>query len=197
MTAEWRAPVNQLLYSLTYSKTIGEPEAEFSASSAVTYGSLTLGPEVYRCAIDQALASGPVLDGMSLLPQFDQAQLVGFLRAVAVRLDEMRPWPEPAVRPLDHRGWSEFTHAVQIAELDGSLVQVMDVVQHGFRPVDSDQSGQQVLMLRLGTGETVALLGTFGIAENVALYADSPDNPAAVITHFSIATGFPAERIRR
>jgi hypothetical protein len=100
MTPDWRYPVNQLLYGLTYSSDIDEEIVNFNASSAVDYTTLNLGPEVYSRAIRQALASGEHLDSLSLLPQFDQAQLTDFLRAVSARLDQLRPWPQPEVRPL-------------------------------------------------------------------------------------------------
>jgi hypothetical protein len=194
MTADWRYPVNQLLYSLTYSSGIDEEMVNFNASNAVDYTALNLGPEVYSRAIRQALASGEHVDSLSLLPQFDQAQLTDFLRAVSARLDELRPWPQPEVRPLDPQAWAEFGDAVPVAELDASLVEVTDVLQQGFRPVGDSQPGMNVLMLRLRTGETVALIGFYGRSEKVTLLADPSGDPGAVIDHFITATGFPAEK---
>jgi hypothetical protein len=122
MTPDWRYPVNQLLYGLTYSSDIDEEIVNFNASSAVDYTTLNLGPEVYSRAIRQALASGEHLDSLSLLPQFDQAQLTDFLRAVSARLDQLRPWPQPEVRPLAPQAWAGFGDAVPVAELDASVV---------------------------------------------------------------------------
>jgi hypothetical protein len=195
MTPDWRAPINQLLYSLTYSKSIDDDAVNFSADSAVQFTALSLGPDVYYRAITQALASGEQLDELSLLPQFDEAEIAGFLQAVAVRLDELRPWPEPGVRPLDVAAWSEFAHAVQIAELDASLVQVTDALQQGFRPVDNAKPGLRVVMLRLRTGETVALLGAYGAENKVAMWTEPAADPAEVIAHFVSLTGFPREKV--
>jgi hypothetical protein len=194
MTQDWRYPVNQLLYSLTYSSDIDEAMVNFNASSAVDYTTLNLGPEAYSRAIKEALASGEQLDSLSLLPQFDQAQLAGFLRAVSARLDELRPWPQPEVRPLAPETWTEFGHAKPVAALDASVVEVTDVLQQGFKPVGNSQPGMNVLMLWLGTGETVALVGFYGRGEKVTLLADPAVDPSTVVDHFIAATGFPAEK---
>jgi hypothetical protein len=196
MTPDWRAPVNQLLYSLTYTKNIDDEAINFSADSAVQFTALSLGPDVYYEAITRALASGEHLDELSLLPQFDETQIADFLRAVAARLDELRPWTEPEVRPLDPRAWVEFAHAKQIAELEASVVQVTNMLQQGFSPVGDSRSDRQVLMLRLRTGETIALVGAYGPSEKVALMTDASDDPLEVIAHFAAATGFPADKLR-
>jgi hypothetical protein len=195
MTSDWRAPVNQLLYSLTYSENIDASTVDFNAESAVRFTTLTLGPEVYYWAINQALSSGEPLDVIPLLPQFDQREIADFLRAVAGRLDQMRPWPEPDVRPLDTAAWAEFADAVKVAELDASLVEVTDALQHGFVPVPGAEPGAQVMILRLRSGETVVLLGAYGVDKKVSLLVEPSAVHTDVIAHFIALTGFPAEKV--
>jgi hypothetical protein len=52
-------------------------------------------------------------------------------------------------------------------------------------------------MLKLGSGETIALLGAPGPKERVTMLTDADDDPAAVIEHFTAATGFPPENVIR
>jgi hypothetical protein len=195
MASDWRGPINQLLYSLTFANAIHQEMITFNGGSAVQYTTLELGPDVYYQAIDRALASGEKLDAVSLLPQFDQAHIEDFLRGVSARLDELRPWPVPKTRRLDAGAWEKFKHARQIARLETSVVGVTDLLQKGFRDVGGFQPGMHVLMLRLRTGETVALLGAYGPGERVALLTDAANDPAEVIEHFVSATGFPADKI--
>lgn len=195
MSADWQGPVNQLLYSLTYSAEIDEEMVHFNADSAVTYTTLDLGPEVYHRAIEQALASGAGLDESSFLPQFDQEQIRVFLRGVSSRLDELRPWPEPLLRPLHPDAWNEFSAARRIARLDASVVEVMSFLQKGFSPIGDARPGVQVMMLQLRTGEAVALVGSYGLNEKVVLLTDAAGEAAQIVEHFVSATGFPAEKI--
>lgn len=196
MTTAWRGPVNQLLYSLSFSRDISEEHISFCADSAVHYTTLGLGPEVYYKAICDALASSEDLADTSL-PQFSHAQVVEFLRALADRLDALRPWPEPRVRPLSSAKWAEFGHAVPIARLQASVLDVTNSLQKGFRPAGDSAPGLDVLMLKLQTGETVALLGRYDWEGEVTLLTDSVADPATVIEHFIALTGFPTDKTVR
>jgi hypothetical protein len=193
VTQDWRDAINEILFGLTYTEEITDETVRWNADSAVHYTTLTFGPEAYYQAITEALASGESLDRLGQLPQFDQAQIAGFLRALADRLDALRPWPEPKLRQLGLDTWTAHRHAVPIARLNASIREVTDVLQKGFRPAGDAEPGMQVLMLKLATGETVALLGSHGPAEKVTLWTDAGDNPAEVIEHFTAATGFPAD----
>lgn len=196
MTADWRRPVNQLLYSLTYAREVDDEMIKFNGDSAVKHLTLELGPEVYYTAIKKALVSGEVLDELPLLPQFDQAQLMTFLRGVLERLDELRPWQEPEFRSLDLTAWEEHSgDAVQIARLTASVHQVTRVLKKGFSPIGDAQPGLHACILQLRSGETVALLGYYGLDQGVILMADASYDPAVIIDNFISATGFPAEKV--
>src|SRR6476620_12668774 len=92
---DWRGIINGLLYGLIFVPEITDEVVEFYADAAVNYTVLGDGPEAYCRAIDEALASGERLDGLSQLPQFPQAQIAAYLRALVARLQDLRPWPEP------------------------------------------------------------------------------------------------------
>jgi hypothetical protein len=197
VTQNWRGPINGLLYGIIFAPEITDEVVAGCADAAVNYTVLGDGPEVYYQAIHEALASGERLDGLGQLPQFDQEQIAGFLRAVAARLDVLRPWPEPKFRRLDAAAWATFTNAVPVARIDASILGVRKIVRGVFEPAGDSSPGRYVLMMKLATGETVALLGSAGPKEKVTLLTDTADNPAEVIEHFTAATGFPADKITR
>jgi hypothetical protein len=145
----------------------------------------------------KALASGERLDGLGQLSHFDDAQIADFLRAVATQLDALRPWREPKVRHLSANTWTTFAKPVPIARLDDSISGVLNKVRGVFEHAGDSQPGRYVLMLKLGSGETVALLGAPGPKERVTLLTDAADDPAAVIEHFTAATGFPPDKVTR
>jgi hypothetical protein len=197
VTQDWRGPINGLLYGMIFEPEITDELVRGCADAAVNYTVLGDGPEVYYEAIQHALASGERLDGLGQVPQFDEAQVADFLRAVATQLDALRPWPEPKFRHLSATTWAAFANAVPIARLDDSLLGLRNKVRGVFEPAGDAQPGRYVLMLKLGSGETIALLGAPGPKERVTMLTDADDDPAAVIEHFTAATGFPPENVIR
>jgi hypothetical protein len=195
VTQHWRGPINGLLYGLIFAPEITDELVAGCADAAVNYTVLGDGPKVYYEAIQEALASGERLDGLGQLPQFDQAQIAGFLRAVANRLDTLRPWPEPKFLRLEASTWATFANAVPIARLDASILRVRKIVRGVFESAEDATPERYVLMLKLATGETVPLLGSHGPREKVTLLTDAGVDPAEVIEHFTAATGFPADEI--
>jgi hypothetical protein len=167
------------------------------ADAAVNYTVLGDGPKVYYEAIQEALTSGERLDGLGQLPQFDQAQIAGFLRALANRLDALRPWPEPKFLRLEASAWATFANAVPIARLDASILRVRKIVRGVFEPAGDAPPRRCVLMLKLATGETVALLGSHGPQEKITLLTDARDNPAEAVEHFIEATDLPPDKVTR
>jgi hypothetical protein len=195
MTQDWRGPINGLLYGLIFAPEITDELVAGCADAAVSYTVLGDGPEVYYEAIRAALTSGERLDNVGQLPQFDQAQIASFLRAVANRLDALRPWPEPKFIRLKASTWATFTNAVPIAELEASILRIRKLVRGVFEPAGNAQPGRYVLMLKLATGEIVALLGSNGPKEKVTLLTDAGMDPTEVMRHFTAATGFPADEM--
>jgi hypothetical protein len=197
VTQHWQGPINALLYGLIFAPEITDEVVAGCAEAAVNYTVLGDGPEVYYKAIQDALISGERLDNLGQLPQFEEAQIAGFLHAVATQLDALRPWPQPKFRRLDAATWATFENAVPIARLDTSILRVRNVVRGVFEAAGDSQHERLVLMLKLATGETVALQGSPGPGEEVVLLTEATGNPAEVIEHFTEATGFPSDQVTR
>lgn len=198
MTNEWRGPINQLLYSLTFTREITDETVTYIADTAVNYTALGLGPEVYYQAINDALASGEELRGhATVLPQFDDATLASYLRALADRLDALRPWPVRRYHPLHESEWKNFEHAVPIAKLDDSMADVTNLLLEWFDPIGDPSLGQYALMLQLNTGEPVAMVGSDSPGEQITVLTDPSYDAEKVIEHFVAATSVPADKITR
>jgi hypothetical protein len=197
IAADWRLPINQILFGLMFTREITDEVVEWNANSAMRYESLDLGPGVYYRAINEALASGERLDGLDQVPQFSQGEIVEFLQALATRLDSLRPWPEPRFRVLDADPWGPFRRAEKIADLDVPLLDLSNMFRSAFRPAGEGQDGKYVLVLTLQTGETVALLGSYARGAKVSLLSQGTDDPDTVIEHFVEATGLPSDKIVR
>ena len=194
---DWHDAVNEILFGLTYTEEITDETVRWIAASAVHYTTLTLGPEAYHQAIIDALASGERLDGLGQLPQFDQGQIAGFLRALAMQLDRLRPWPEPKFRQLEVDAWTTLRPTAPIARLTASIPEVTDILQKGFRPASGAEPGTKVLMLKLATGETVALVGSYSRGDDVTLLSDATRDAAEIVDHITEATGFPSDQVTR
>jgi hypothetical protein len=191
---DWRGPVNQLLYGLTYVKQITDEVVERIAQNAVQRRALGLGPEVYYGAASEALASGEDLSEDQTSPH-GHHERADFLRRLLARLDELRPWPEPAFTKVDTAQWPTFNRAVPLARLDASVNEVRDLLGEMFDGIGAEGQGLNALILRLKTGETVGLMGAYGPGQRVTLLRREPGDAATVRQHFQEATGFPAEKI--
>jgi len=188
MAEDWRLPVNEILFGLIFTRELTDEVIEWNANSALQYESLDLGPAVYCRAIDEALASGERLDGLDQVPQFSQHEIADFLQALASRLETLRPWPEPRFRLLYENPWGSLREADKIAELDIRMKDLSHLFRRPFDPAGEGREGKYVLMVRLQTGETIALLGSHVRGERVSLLSQGADDPETVIAHFIQAT---------
>lgn len=194
MTTSWRGPINQLLYGLMYTREVSDDTARSHAEDAVSFRTLAMGPEVYYEAIVAALASGEELDEARQLRHLDEADVERFLRAVATELDELRPWPEPPFRVLTPTAWEGLVLSKPSARLNEPVGRVGRFLKKAFRPAGEAYPGKGVLVLKLRTGETVALVGSFVGRGAVTLHTDAQD-PVTAVTHFVEQTGYPEEKI--
>ena len=197
MSSDWRLPINEILFGLTFTEQITDDVVEWNAENAVNYKTLGLGPAIYYQAIKDALASGDELDGLRQVPQFTGSELADFLGDLAVRLDSLRPWPEPAFRPLDPQVWEQLETVKTVAQLDVPIIYLTSRVRSPFRSAGEGYPGKYVAVLGLRTGETVALLGSYERGEKVQLLAQADVDADLVVDHFIEATSLPANKIHR
>ncbi|GAA1652979.1 hypothetical protein ACFQY4_21260 [Catellatospora bangladeshensis] len=191
---DWHGPVNQLLYCLTLDRQLTDEVVDRVARLAVERGALRLGPQAYHDAATRALAAGADLTELPM--EHDQQARADFLRRFTARLDELRPWPETGFVKQDAAQWASFARAVPVARLDAPVIDVRNVLRERFDRIGAEGEDLYALILRLGTGETVALLGSYAAGQRVTLLQRDPGDPETLRRHFQQATGFPAEKIQ-
>lgn len=192
---DWRGPVNQVLYCITLDRQLSEEVVDRVAHLAVARGALRLGPQAYHDAASRALAADADLTELPM--EHDQQARADFLRRFTARLDELRPWPEAGFTKLDAAAqWPSFARAVPVARLDAPVIDVRNVLRERFDRIGAEGEDLYALILRLGTGETVALLGSYAAGQRVTLLQRDPGDAETLRRHFQEATGFPAAKIQ-
>jgi len=192
----WRGTLNQILYLANHAHDLSDDDAAAFAERMIQHDFFPDGPAVYRAAIDAALAD-PVLLGEEAVPQPHAEPVVReFLGKLATALDERQPWAAPRYVMLDVSQWETFGQARAIARIDWSAVRVGNFLRSMFRGVPVGERSLPVLVFRIGSGETLALIGsTEPGVHNVTLLQRDPGDPAAVIDHFREYTGFSEQDV--
>jgi hypothetical protein len=125
-----------------------------------------------------------------------EATIRDFLRRLVARLDALRPWQEPPVRSLGFDRWNEFKHGTLLAHVRlGPPSQ--DVLNARLRPVPGDPEGSRGDVLRLRSGDEVALMAPpFPDGYRGTLMAAPPHRPVdEVIAAFVTHTGYERKRV--
>ncbi|MBU3066502.1 hypothetical protein KO481_33895 [Nocardia sp. NEAU-G5] len=121
--------------------------------------------------------------------------MLAFLRRVLAELERRRPWPEPALAQADIEDWPSTGSGLPIAWLRLPLPLVEQAVNASFEQVPGPD--MPLLVLRLRTGQLVALIGAPGPAPDRFLVllpdAENQQDPAEVIDHLVAYTGLPLE----
>jgi hypothetical protein len=196
MTAQpadlWRGTINQILYGAAPGR-LDDETAERTAQAMVDYRVFVDGPAAYLSAIEQALRSGGTLAG-GLPVNLSETEFRDFLSRIRARLIAAQPWPQPRFRKLPVSQWQGFGEARPIARIDKSVQSVADRLPSIFDHVAIGDARLPVLILRLRTGEDVALMGSVdSTARVVTLLQREERDPRETIEHFTEFTGLPAE----
>lgn len=172
----WRGLVGAILYGIDLAEPLDEQAAE-RAGALIGQRMFTEPVEDYYRAAAAALESGEAGDARP------------FLERLVAELDARRPWPEPAFRQVPAAEVPELRTAPVLATLGVSRMQLEERLSRLFdKSVASEWHGP-VLVLRLRTGDTVALVATGGYTEpGVALRANTND-PTSVLESFGTLTG--------
>src|SRR6266568_4815804 len=89
-----------------------------------------------------------------------EAAILRFLRQLLAELERRRPWPDPALAPVDPDEWPSLGSSLPIAWMELPLPMVQAAVKAQFT-AESD-TDLPLLVLRLRTGQLVALVGEEG-----------------------------------
>jgi hypothetical protein len=173
-----------LVNELTYAVNLDGPVTDADARSVA--GNL-LAQRVYSSPVPSyyAAAEAALQDSEALADNADADRRAhDFLRRVLRALDERRPWPEPRYEELDPGRWAKLLTAPLVGHIDMAPTAVRDRVSRSFTRLSD---GRRVLILRLQTGEVVALLASFSPEAGVEVR--STDDPEQTRIHLRELTG--------
>lgn len=188
----WRGIINQILYGAQQGR-LDDETAERTAQAMVDHRVFGAGPAAYLSAVEHALRSSDTLvEGLPV--RVPEAEFRDFLSRLRERLIAAQPWPQPRFRKLSVSEWPGFGDARPIARIDKSVQSVADRLPSIFDHVAIGDTRLPVLILRLRTGEDVALLGSVDrTSRAVTLLQRDQRDPRETIEHFTEFTGLAAE----
>ncbi|MFF4486917.1 hypothetical protein ACFY0F_10545 [Streptomyces sp. NPDC001544] len=196
MAEDWRGVVNGVAYTLIYARDLDDAVVERVTRYLLKQPLFRLEPEEQYQTLVRAVESGADL-ASPIAEQHSGEDLRVFLRRVLARMDALRPWSPPPYLRLDgHRFTEEFSGARTIARMAvdrthiGARIGWWDTVQH-------DGGEWDVLLLRLASGDEVALVAAAGAAGPVEIRHTGPGRPVrSVLKAFCAATGFTRREVR-
>lgn len=116
----------------------------------------------YR-ALQEALASDAQLSVWRDDPRYERVVPEQAFREHLVRvvrlMNEMRPWSEPVLRPLDPRRWDDYASPRVVGAIHLSVRDVESRIHATLFPRNRDGVQHQVAVLALRSGREVVLVG--------------------------------------
>lgn len=134
-------------------------------------------------ALREALASDARLATFHGDPRFERVitepEFRAHLARVLEQLDAMRPWQEPVLRILESGAWHRYTTVRVVGRFALSILSVEKRI-HTHLAVEKGLDGErvEVAVLRLRSGQEVALVGRLEPTEVVEVVTRDPDAPA-------------------
>ncbi len=193
-----RGLMNQLLYGVDQVRDLTAAAAvEHCAERVIGQRYFRQPAERYKQALEATLNRGSLpTQSRELSRRFSEAELLEYLARLDRRLDELRPWPRPAFLKLDISAWNGFGDAEPLATINRPAIDVIGLLNRGFDPVPTPAGELPVMVLRLRSGEVVALVGSIDHRSTVfTLVSRDPGDAVQVIDHFCRFTGFPADEV--
>ena len=118
-----------------------------------------------------------------------------FLRRLLGRLDTLRPWPDLPYRRLDASRWADFAAARPIGRIGMGYVRAQERLRRIFDRLD-DGNSREVLLLRLRSGDEVALVGApQAVGRSRSCSVRPTALPRRCSRKFVNATGFTADEV--
>ncbi|MCL6669164.1 hypothetical protein [Streptomyces panaciradicis] len=187
--------VTAILYCVQFSPELNDAEVERIADMVLERPFYDLAVEEEYAGIEAVLAAPDWEDDLSWQPHAEAA-VRDFLRRLLQRLDALRPWREPPFRSLESNRWEEYRTGRLLAHVR-LYPPPQDPLFSRLRPVPGDEHELRATLLRLRSGDEVALIAppSSGTGD-AALMAVAPHRPAPqVIEAFVTHTGYARERV--
>lgn len=197
-TEATRVVVGTLLYSIKFDK-LDDTLVDRRARALVEEPLIDLLPSDEYQAIVEGLQLNTELTELIQLPEaiaaHGEQDFRDFLRRLVDRLDAMRPWPEPLHREVSDSRWTNYTGARTVGRIKMDYVDAQQRINYGFRCLMSNGRKLRVVILRLRSGDEVALVAPWWPnSEDVAILSrDVSRLPEDILDAFLDATNFTQE----
>ena len=185
----WRGYVNQMTHGTDLRHRVGDNLVARLADELIRQRYFNHPVENYYQAAIAGLESG---ESVTLTEDQDEQVVRDLLARLVRALDERRPWPEPPFTSLDTSEWSNLRDAPVIGRIPMKERDVQTRLHRVFSENLPDGNEGRVLILRLRTGQIVALLSpiSFGTS-GIDLLAHT--NPESTLAAFRDLTGVSVE----
>ncbi|GAA2075632.1 hypothetical protein GCM10009780_10000 [Actinomadura alba] len=198
MTAEpWRALIDAIDYSVQFDRELTEAVVERITRALLREPLLDLTEAEEYQAITEALRSGSALTEPGTQAHGER-EFRDFLRRLLRGMDAARPWPEPPFRTLGEARWTGFVAPVPLLRVHMDHVRTQDRLHRVFRRVDDGGRRLILLILRLRSGDEVALVTPWwpGSDDVAVLRRDRRRRPADdAVEEFLTATGIRPDEV--
>jgi hypothetical protein len=191
--------ISEILYSIDKVSDLHDPETQDRlVAFMINRRSLPRGIEEYDEAIEQVLDAGRIPPrALGFSTRYSEEEQLQFLRAVHDRMKARKPWPRPAFVKTPVQTWDELGPVTAIAQITKPQHRLQGVFHKSFDDVPVGDGTIPVMLLKLRSGDTVALIGSVDPRSPVFTLMQKGDgDPKALIAHFSEVTGIPPEEIK-
>lgn len=187
--SRWRGYVNQILYGLNLRQRVTDTDITWLVNDMIRQRTFTQPVSSYYEATAAALESS---ERISHRDEDDDEVARDFLTRLLQVLDARRPWPEPPFHKGDPSEWPDFRNAPVIARIPLTQMKVEERLNRGFFKIPSNGDTTRALILRLRTGQEVALVAPASITEaGIDLLART--DPTSTVAAFRELTGIEVE----
>lgn len=151
--------IGQLCASMGYVEELASAEIVADAATdlidRISY--LATVAEFYPALAQAVSAQAVPAPAVELAGKFTEDQILDFLGRLVAELDRRRPWPDPALVPVDPRTWPSMGSSVPVGWVDIVISDLEWAVKAEFEIVPDDDNA--LLVLRTRGGQLIALVG--------------------------------------
>jgi hypothetical protein len=185
---QWRGYINQITYGIDLQGRVSDSLVARLADELIGQRYFTHPVEDYYQAAVAGLQSG---ENVSLIENQNEEATRNLLARLIHILDERRPWPEPPFISLETGEWLRLRDAPAVGRIPMAERDVQTQLHRIFSELPPATPDERVLILRLRTGQDVALLSPTPNTSGIQLITSA--DPESTLSAFQDLTGIDVE----